>query len=469
MCLAAFSARTHAQSLPADTAHRTHHAPAAAQAAAPPARAQVSVQAVAQGARTNAAYGGAARAEGALTQPVLMAHAPLAAGRVRLTATLDFEGLTLGRGQLNPGIYGEGFVDRRHPHTFAHELVASAGARVPGLPGVDASLSAGKGFVAFGTDDPMGRPFSLFPVNHHLAQILERYVATAGVHAARAGLGEALVEASVFNGDEPAGPWRWPRARRFGDAWALRATLHPRLGRLTDGLTDRRTAAVVPGPLELSVSAARVPSPENPFGAGLDQHKSSLAARWARGASLGTAGLGGRGRGSYALVEWARTDELRGSRRAFRYESVLAEGAVRRRGVEFGGRWERTTRPEEERLADPFRTVRPHNEFNVLGLTEWRTTTASLGVPVRAGAVRALPFVELARAEPRDVLRPSAFEPRTFYGARVLWTAVVGARLGLGAPHARMGRYGVAADHGSHSASSHNAGSHGAGDPAAPR
>jgi hypothetical protein len=433
--LAALAAGRAAAQPPADTAH-AHPA-----AHAPPAeRPRASVQAVAQGARTNAAYAGAPRAEASLTQPVVMAHAPLAGGRVRVTTTLNFEALTLRGGQLNPGIYGEGFVDRRHPHTVVHELVASAGGRVPGVRGVEASLSAGKGFVAFGTDDPMVRPFSLFPVNHHLAQLLERYVVTAAVRAARPGLGDALVEASAFGGDEPAGPWRWPRLRRFGDAWALRATLRPRLGGPAPGAP--------PGPLELSASAAGVPSPENPLGEGLDQRKASLAARWARGAPLGGAGLGGRGDGDYALVEWARTDELRAGRRAFRYESVLAEAAARRRGVELAARWERTTRPEEERVVDPFRTRRPHNEFSLLGLTEWRTATASLGVPARAGALRAFPFVELARAVPREVLRPSAFDPRAFYGARALWTVVVGARLGLGAPHARMGRYGVAAGRG---------------------
>jgi len=124
---------------------------------------------------------------------------------------------------------------------------------------------------------------------------------------------------------------------------------------------------------------------------------------------------------------------------------VLFEAAARRRGVELAARWERTARPEEERLVDPFRTVRPHNEFNVLGLTEWRTATANVGVPVRAGALRLLPFVEAARAVPRAVLRPTAFEPSVHYGAGALWTAVVGLRFGAGTPHARMGRYGVLA------------------------
>ena len=39
------------------------------------------------------------------------------------------------------------------------------------------SLTAGKGFAPFGTDDPMSRPVLRYPVNHHLAQILERAVA----------------------------------------------------------------------------------------------------------------------------------------------------------------------------------------------------------------------------------------------------------------------------------------------------
>jgi hypothetical protein len=435
--------------------------PLALAAAAPWAAAQpphdgprLSAQLVAQAAGATPVYAGRGRAEGAVTQPVLMGHAPLLGGRLRLTTTLNFEGLTLRGGQLNPGTYGEGFVDRRHPHTFVHELVASAVAPVPGARGLAASLAAGKGFVAFGTDDPMMRPFTLFPVNHHLAQILERYVATAGVRAERAGVGSVLAEASAFGGDEPRGPWAWPVARRFGDAWAARLTLRPALTARPRAPADAHAGhraparpAAAPPPLEVSASVARVPSPENPLGAGLDQRKTSVAARWASGAALGAAGLGGRAPGLYALAEWARTDELRNARRAFRYESVLVEGAARRGGVELAARWERTTRPEEERLIDPFRTVRPHNEFNVLGLTRWRTATVNLAVPARRGALRLLPFAEVARAAPHEVLRPSAFEPGAFYGARRLWTGVLGVRLGAGTPHARMGRYGVAAAH----------------------
>jgi hypothetical protein len=150
-------------------------------------------------------------------------------------------------------------------------------------------------------------------------------------------------------------------------------------------------------------------------------------------------------------VEWARTDERRGARRAFRYQSVLAEGAawrpVRGVGLALAARAERTARPEEERLVDPFRTVRPHFESNVLGLTEWRILTVSAAAHPRAGAFRLAPFVEAARARPRALVVPTVFEPASFYRSREQWTVAAGLRLGLGQPHGRMGRYGVAAGH----------------------
>ena len=53
----------------------------------------------------------------------------------------------------------------------------------------------------------MMRPFAAYPVNHHLAQILERYVVTAAVRR-----GALTVEAALFNGDEPASPGAPPDA-----------------------------------------------------------------------------------------------------------------------------------------------------------------------------------------------------------------------------------------------------------------
>ena len=40
--------------------------------------------------------------------------------------------VTLEGGELTPGAWGEGFVDRRHPHTYVHELLADRGGRAPG-------------------------------------------------------------------------------------------------------------------------------------------------------------------------------------------------------------------------------------------------------------------------------------------------------------------------------------------------
>ena len=177
----------------------------------------VRIQAIGLLSRVNPALGGRTLTEGYLAQPVIMAHGSVLGGSVSGILTLDFEGLTMERGQLTPGAYGEGYADRRHPHTYLHEgLGVVSGAF--GRTGV--SLAGGKGFAAFGTDDPMMRPFASYPTNHHLAQILERYVIVGALR--RSGL---IAEASVFNGDEPLSPGSPPSASRFGDSWSLRGTI----------------------------------------------------------------------------------------------------------------------------------------------------------------------------------------------------------------------------------------------------
>jgi hypothetical protein len=106
--------------------------------------------------------------------------------RLQVRATLNLEGATIPSGELTPGAWGEGFIDRRHPHTYVHELLLSAGDLLGRHDGEGAlSLTAGKGFAPFGTDDPMMRPALRYPVNHHLSQILERAILVAAF--ARAG------------------------------------------------------------------------------------------------------------------------------------------------------------------------------------------------------------------------------------------------------------------------------------------
>src|SRR5512140_468691 len=80
---------------------------------------------IALGTRESPAINNRTLTEGYLSQPMFMGSAVFPRYGVELDATLNFEGLTLKRGELNAGMSGEGYVDRRHPHTYLHELVAT--------------------------------------------------------------------------------------------------------------------------------------------------------------------------------------------------------------------------------------------------------------------------------------------------------------------------------------------------------
>ena len=358
----------------------------------------------------NPTPGGRPRTEAALTQTVLMARAGWWRGRAALDVALDAEGVTMPGGELSLGAFGEGFADRRHPHTYLHELMLSGLARVGP---VAFSASGGRGFAPFGTDDPMVRPLARYPVNHHLAQILER-----GLLVGAARYGPAMLEAGTFTGEEPRHPSSLPLARRFGDSWAVRGTMLP--------------AAWA----ELQASYARLSSPEVANGFGLDQRKQSVSAR-----------AGSRDGARYALAEWARTVERDHTRRvdAFSYESALVEASVRAGPFGLALRVEQTDRPEEERLPDPFRTARPATDLHISGITRWRTASLHVDAPaVTWGTVGGVPFIEVTRlaASARD---PRAlFSPDAFYGGSRFWMLTGGVRIRAGASHDRMGRYGVA-------------------------
>jgi hypothetical protein len=354
--------------------------------------------------------GGGTLTEARVLQPVGMGTLSIGLPW-RLRGTLDLEGLTMPGGELAPGAWGEGFVDRRHPHTYVHELLAwnrdlfGSAAR-----GWAAGVTAGKGFAPFGTDDPMVRPFVRYPVNHHWAQILERAVAAANVR-----VGRVAVEGALFNGDEPERPSQWPNVERFGDSWSVRGFVWPARG------------------LELQGSYADVASPEHRPGAGLQQRKWSASARWER--PMGSVR-------TYALAEWARTEEAGG---AFDYASVLVEGAagVGRHRVSY--RFERTARPEEERLFDdPFRSLRPHLDDNIVGQSRWtlHTVNYTVRVDVAGGSLAVLPFLEFTLGGVAG-LGEALFDPASFYGTTDVRTISAGVRLDLGGTMHRMGRYGV--------------------------
>ena len=354
--------------------------------------------------------------EGYLTQPLLHAHLMAPRDLLELRAMIDLEGKTLARGELAPGAYGEGFIDRRHPHTYLHELVGTA--RTPEWRGLAASASLGKGFAPFGTDDPMSRPIVRFPVNHHLAQILERFIYGGAVRWR-----PITIEAARFNGDEPENPSDAPNARSRGDSWATRVTVR------ADDRVLRGT--------EVQWSMARVVSPESPTGRGFDHHKHSASARFERG--VGSYGV-------YALGEWARTDLYKAGLHAFTLRSALGEASVERGIIRVSARYEQTIRPEDERLTNAFRTIFPTAEVQILGTTRFDVATIAVEAKHDLVGMLLAPFVELSIIRASETARPAAFVPREFYGSNRIVQLSVGVRMSVGSRHGRMGRYGVALD-----------------------
>lgn len=360
-----------------------------------------------------AADGGRTLREGYLTQPFIAASATAWRGRLHALGAYNFEGYTLRRGELSPGIWGEGYIDRRHPHTYLHELMVGARAT---LGAAALSLYAGKGFVPFGTEDPMMRPFTRYPANHHLAQILERAQIVA---AARAGA--LAIEVATFGGDEPSRAADWPNSERLFDSWAARATFFAAHG------------------FEGSASLADVKSPEDPAGFGLNQNKRALSLRYS-----GTANRGAR----YALVEWARTTEWLGPRKdLWSFATVLAEASARTALGDVALRLERTSRPEEQRDRTPFRSVRPLLDFGILGRTRWETVTigwsrSESAVPPR---VQVTPFIEVSFNRARPLDSPVIVSPVDAFGGLRLFSISAGVRAGVGRMRRTMGRYGAAA------------------------
>ncbi len=397
------------------------------------ARVAVELGAMGVGAFTHAAPGvfGQNATEGYFTQPNVMARARR--GPFAVTSTINFEGYTLQRGELNAGIYGEGYVDRRHPHTLLHEFMLSAVS--PTRRGVRASLAAGKGFTPFGTDDPMMRPFVKYPVNHHHAQIIERVVTIGAVSIGNARR-SVVVEHALFNGDEPVGPFVGPQWSRFGDSRTTRVTLLPMRG------------------MEMQASRAFVRSPGIIQGGAFDHTQTSVSLRVDR--TKGESAMPGhdmpgrdmRGDRRYLMMEFARTDEGFGAERVFRFNSLLAEGLIERKGWGLSLRAERTDRPENERLLDPFRMANGHIDFQIIGITRWSLGTLHLDAPsavVPSIAARVAPYLEIARARPVALRTPAVFVPREFYGATTLWSVTAGLRVHVGTMRHRMGRYGVLA------------------------
>jgi len=381
--------------------------PAAAQTG--PVHLRVGAHAIGMMSRIDPGIGDRIETEPYLTQSMLLGHVSLAGGTFELAATLDLEGLTLPDGELAPGNAGEGYVDKRHPHTYMHELMATVS---PRLSAVDLTISAGRGFAPFGTDDPMVRPFVRYPANHHWSQILERWVLMAALRR-----GPLSIEAGLFNGNEPQGPDDVGGFDRFGDSWSARGTLRPAAG------------------LELQGSYAYIESPEFRSGFGLDQRKWSASARLERALSPAST--------AYLFLEMAETHEYADGREAFIFTSVLGEAAWRPGPWTSALRFERTTRPEEERLLDPYRSPRPHSDETIIGATRWNTVTAQVARSFSMGGSSVAPFIEFSHNAIEEVTG-AIFDPVAFYGSTSIWSVSLGIRIRAGMQHRRMGRYGAA-------------------------
>lgn len=363
--------------------------------------------------------GGTARSDRALlttagvyaTQPAIMANISSPGSRVVLRTTLNFEELTQENGELSFGGWGEGYLDARHPHTLLHEAMLSANWWHVG--GGTLSLSAGKGFAPYGTDDPMGRPALKFPTNHHLSQVLERFTANAAY--LRNGWG---IEAGVFGGAEPDGAYDFSNIDSFGDSWSARLSKRFR----GDGPTAE---------WEMSSSFARVAEAHH----GAKEYTNLLngAVRHAKEYGVGRV---------YALVEASRSRPQTGKGHyALLGEAQIVSGRARTQQAYV--RTELSTRPEYERNGAPGSPgfFRYRHGAHEVGATRWFINTVGYGVETRALPVSVRPFVEVQHhraSGARGTVSPSAM-----YGGTQFFSITAGARLYFGGGAMRMGSYGM--------------------------
>jgi hypothetical protein len=349
------------------------------------------------------------------TQPAAMINLESPGGALVLRTTLNFEAWTQEDGELTYGGWGEGFIDRRHPHTLLHEAMLSV--NLWNAPGGAFSLSAGKGFAPYGTDDPMSRPAVKYPTNHHLSQVLERWTVNA-VYLHRSGLS---VEAGLFGGGEPKDPYDFSNLRSFGDSWSARVTQ-----RLGGGFGPF-------APWELPASYARVTEAHG--GAKQATHLLNAAVRHERPYRFGEV---------YALVEASRSEPEGGEKG---YHALLAEARVKlgagRRHQPYV-RVEHATRPEYHRAGalgsdDFYRYDHAHGHTD--GATRWLIGTAGYAYQATRFPFAAAPFVEVQHNRVREE-RGNA-DPRALFGTRSFWSLSTGFRIFLGGGPMRMGSYGV--------------------------
>lgn len=343
-----------------------------------------------------------------VTQPALMFNIEAPSSRLALRTTINLEGATQPGGELTFGSWGEGFIDRRHPHTYLHELMLSYNSR--SAEAVGWSISAGKGFAPYGTDDPMMRPVLKYPTNHHLSQILERWTIN-GIWSSRSW----SIEAGVFGGNEPEGPSDLSNIESFGNSFSARLT-----HRIGEGIAGA-------WPYEFAAS----------FGYVVEKHDDERDVVRLYNVAFRHEHDHGRVH-MYALIEASLSDPDE----ADGYWSVLGEGSLQIGRHKPYGRIELATRPEYEReglSGDDF--YRYEHHADAIGATRWLILSGGYGMTASPLPLSLRPFVEaqyhFVRAErgPIDV--------RALFREKRFWTFSVGLRAFLGGDPMRMGAYGI--------------------------
>lgn len=343
-----------------------------------------------------------------LTQPAAMINVSSPNERWVLRTTLNFEGVTQPDGELTFGGWGEGFLDKRHPHTLLHEFMLSWNT---GTAWRGASISAGKGFAPYGTDDPMSRPVLKYPTNHHLSQALERWT-LSGVLALRSwGL-----EASVFGGQEPEGPYDMSNIESFGNSWSARVT------------KSFGTGVMGTWPWEVSASFASITEEHHAETSTTQLYNVAVRHDHKRD-----------GVPHYTLVEYSLSDAEDGDS----YFSMLGEGTARFGAHQPYARIEYATRPEYERDGPPSSDefFRYDHDSHAIGSTRWLILTGGYGVVLGKGKMSPRPYIEAQynRVSAED----GGIDPADLFGRPTFWTVSAGVRLFLGGEPMRMGTYGI--------------------------
>lgn len=344
-----------------------------------------------------------------LTQSAMMLNVEGPGQRVTLRTTLNFEGMTLEDGELTFGAWGEGFIDKRHPHTLLHEFMLSL--NLWELGEGDLSLSAGRGFVPYGSDDPMSRPGLKFPTNHHLSQLPERWV-VSGLYLYD-GWG---VETSVFGGTESRGPYDFSNINSFGDSWSARVSKRWGPGS---------------GPFstwEVSTSYARV--------AGFHHGMKETNQLWNMALRSGPNGHWGL---QEAFVEASFGQQVHNND----FFSVLAELWFDWSMHQPFVRVEYSSRPEylRDRRAGDSGFFRYDQATDPISSTLWLTNTVAYAYESTGYPFSIRPFAEVQHFK---IWQDGPFvDPISLFGSDSFWGLTIGVRVFAGGSPMRMGAYGA--------------------------